>query len=231
MKIEPKFYKNLADNNHCLQAAVMIVLNTLGKEIEWDDVNRMTQYVEGLYSWAGFAALEIAKRISKTKLVSDLDYNRFAELGTEYLKTFWGPEWFELQKQKASPGFERERQMASLLKDTGICECRMITKEEIQASLKNHILIALVDMGLLSGGKTTGHFVVLYNQEGDDFFLHDPGLPPRQSYRARMDTFMLAFKKEAIIIPKGSIPFGADVQRNDPCWCNSGKKFKKCHGR
>jgi len=23
----------------------------------------------------------------------------------------------------------------------------------------------------------------------------------------------------------------ADVGRNDPCWCGSGKKFKKCHGK
>ena len=22
-----------------------------------------------------------------------------------------------------------------------------------------------------------------------------------------------------------------DIGRNDPCWCGSGKKFKKCHGR
>jgi preprotein translocase subunit SecA len=21
-----------------------------------------------------------------------------------------------------------------------------------------------------------------------------------------------------------------DIGRNDPCWCGSGKKFKKCHG-
>ncbi|MBA3333442.1 MAG: SEC-C domain-containing protein, partial [Actinobacteria bacterium] len=21
-----------------------------------------------------------------------------------------------------------------------------------------------------------------------------------------------------------------DLGRNDPCWCGSGKKFKKCHG-
>jgi preprotein translocase subunit SecA len=21
-----------------------------------------------------------------------------------------------------------------------------------------------------------------------------------------------------------------DVGRNDPCWCGSGKKYKKCHG-
>jgi uncharacterized protein YecA (UPF0149 family) len=23
---------------------------------------------------------------------------------------------------------------------------------------------------------------------------------------------------------------GPKVGRNDPCWCGSGKKFKKCHG-
>ena len=23
----------------------------------------------------------------------------------------------------------------------------------------------------------------------------------------------------------------AKLGRNDPCWCGSGKKFKKCHGR
>jgi uncharacterized protein YecA (UPF0149 family) len=24
-------------------------------------------------------------------------------------------------------------------------------------------------------------------------------------------------------------PKEADLQRNDPCWCGSGKKYKKCH--
>ncbi len=30
--------------------------------------------------------------------------------------------------------------------------------------------------------------------------------------------------------PSGAPP-GAKLGRNDPCWCDSGKKFKKCHGR
>jgi preprotein translocase subunit SecA len=25
-------------------------------------------------------------------------------------------------------------------------------------------------------------------------------------------------------------PDGKPIGRNDPCWCGSGKKFKKCHG-
>jgi preprotein translocase subunit SecA len=28
----------------------------------------------------------------------------------------------------------------------------------------------------------------------------------------------------------GQPPEGEKVGRNDPCWCGSGKKFKRCHG-
>ena len=30
---------------------------------------------------------------------------------------------------------------------------------------------------------------------------------------------------------KAALPAGAKIGRNDPCWCGSGKKYKKCHGR
>ena len=29
----------------------------------------------------------------------------------------------------------------------------------------------------------------------------------------------------------GYTPSGARIGRNDPCWCGSGNKYKKCHGR
>jgi preprotein translocase subunit SecA len=28
-----------------------------------------------------------------------------------------------------------------------------------------------------------------------------------------------------------AVPAGAKIGRNDPCWCGSGKKYKRCHGR
>jgi preprotein translocase subunit SecA len=28
----------------------------------------------------------------------------------------------------------------------------------------------------------------------------------------------------------GYTPSGARIGRNDPCWCGSGQKYKKCHG-
>jgi uncharacterized protein YecA (UPF0149 family) len=29
----------------------------------------------------------------------------------------------------------------------------------------------------------------------------------------------------------GYTPSGDRIGRNDPCWCGSGQKYKKCHGR
>jgi preprotein translocase subunit SecA len=29
----------------------------------------------------------------------------------------------------------------------------------------------------------------------------------------------------------GYTPTGERIGRNDPCWCGSGNKYKKCHGR
>jgi preprotein translocase subunit SecA len=29
----------------------------------------------------------------------------------------------------------------------------------------------------------------------------------------------------------GYTPTGARIGRNDACWCGSGQKYKKCHGR
>jgi preprotein translocase subunit SecA len=31
-------------------------------------------------------------------------------------------------------------------------------------------------------------------------------------------------------VRQGYTPSGARIGRNDPCWCGSGQKYKKCHG-
>ncbi|TMB41102.1 MAG: hypothetical protein E6J53_10805, partial [Chloroflexi bacterium] len=44
-------------------------------------------------------------------------------------------------------------------------------------------------------------------------------------------------QRRAAAVGAGSgapVPAGASnakIGRNDPCWCGSGKKFKRCHGR
>lgn len=103
MQKKPEFYPNWEDDNHCLQAAVMIVLNSADSRIDWEAVNQLTQYEDGLYSWASKAAVVIAERISGTRLIGAFDYRKFAEQGTNYLKECWDQSWYDLQSQHASP--------------------------------------------------------------------------------------------------------------------------------
>jgi len=50
----------------------------------------------------------------------------------------------------------------------------------------------------------------------------EPTAPPARNLNAEPETKVPASK----VSPKGR-----EVGRNDPCWCGSGKKFKKCHGK
>jgi preprotein translocase subunit SecA len=42
-------------------------------------------------------------------------------------------------------------------------------------------------------------------------------------------------QRRAVAVGAGETPVAAGAQgkigRNDPCWCGSGKKYKRCHGR
>lgn len=201
-----KFQSNWPDDNHCMQACVKMVLDSLFKKTSWDKVNEMTHYQDSLYSWTPAGAVAINERISGVRMISTLDYQSFADRGEDYLKELWREDqkWFERQKKMATLGFKRERKDAQYLLSHNIFEHREITKEEIERLLKDgYLIIAIVNADLLAGREgSSGHFVLLYKQEGDDFIIHDPGLPPQEAWRMKKDKFMSAFRREAILIPK-----------------------------
>jgi preprotein translocase subunit SecA len=35
---------------------------------------------------------------------------------------------------------------------------------------------------------------------------------------------------EPVVVQQRRVDENEQIGRNDPCWCGSGKKFKKCHG-
>lgn len=206
MKFQPKFFSNTEDGNHCLQASIMIVLNTLGHEISWEEVNKMTQYKDGLYSWTPRGVVALAEKIPGTKIISNFDYKEFASDGLSYLRECWRPEWFEKQKENASKGFKREQNFAKeLIQRENLFEHRNIKKEEIENLLNGNLVIALVNSKKLRGESgEAGHFVVVYAENGDDFVLHDPGLPPVEAWGVSKSLFMQAFENELISIPKAN---------------------------
>lgn len=203
MKFEPKFYQNSEDDNHCLQASVMMVLNTLNGPVDWDEVNEMTRYEDGLYSWSSKAAVALAEYIEGIKLKSDFNFKEFAISGENYLEKAWDTEWLDKQREKASPGFKREQNFAKELIAKNLFEKGSVDKEEIEKLLSENLIIALVDFFKLVGKEgMAGHFVVLYGADENSFLLHDPGLPPRANWAVNKNYFMKAFRNDLIVVPK-----------------------------
>lgn len=94
--------------------------------------------------------------------------------------------WFDLQKQHASPNFAKEQNTAKELIQLKLYEQRVLTLKEIDHLLINNLLIALVDAGQLSGkDKPAGHFVLVYNSSEKFFNIHDPGLPHRKVFKKK----------------------------------------------
>ena len=57
------------------------------------------------------------------------------------------------------------------------------------------------------------------------------GVPADPMARARSETGGNGRATPAGGARPGFTPTGARIGRNDPCWCGSGQKYKKCHGR
>ncbi len=200
--MSPKFYKNLDDNLHCLQAALLTALNSAGFNFTWEDMDEFTEFDKKLYSWGSVAVANIHKLVPGIKFYSSNDHRKFAEEGEEHMKKEMDPKWFEVQKKHASAGFIRERRASKYIADHNLAIRDKVDLGVISRSLDDYFAIALIDVGEIDGGSSGGHFLVIFDQTEDTFIAHDPGLPPKENWNIRKDLFMKAFKKSLILIPK-----------------------------
>jgi hypothetical protein len=201
----PPFFGNKKDDNHCVQGALLIVLNALGYNKGWRFVDELTDYEDGLWTWFPIAAVAMNKIVPGTRVISNVDYVQFASRGEEFFHEHNRdhPEWFNNQKEHASPGFRKEQSAAIALVASEHFEQRHLTLEDIERLVIDNFVIALVDSGRLAReGRSYAHSVVVYASEGGHFVLHDPGLPRRPALRVEKSVFMAAFKNELIAIPR-----------------------------
>ena len=230
--IKPPFYPN-PDNNHCLQCAVRMAHNFLSAErIDGSNVDSETEYDPHYYTWTVAGAKFLARRFPGVRLLTceTFDYGRFRTEGEAYLETVWSRPRLENQKANASPTFEREKGMVADFLGHGTIEYVQFTPALFEVLTQDNLLVAQVNWNALyqQAGETT-HFVLLYEQHGADFELHDPGPPGREGIRIPGNTFLASFRGELIAIPAPEWR-KKEAGRNEPCPCGSGKKYTKCHG-
>ena len=54
--------------------------------------------------------------------------------------------------------------------------------------------------------------------------------PHTTAYGIAADIFQAKLKELLPHVERRHVDEREQIGRNDPCWCGSGKKFKKCHG-
>jgi hypothetical protein len=124
----------------------------------------------------------LSKYVRGVKLYSGLDYDRFAREGEAFLTQAWDRDWFNVQKKNASPGFVREQAAAKAFVAGNAFEHRRLGREELFSALDNHLIIQLTRVDMLYPGQAVGgQFILLYANDDDAVWVHDPGLLPHRA--------------------------------------------------
>lgn len=137
MKHSPKFFKNF-DNNHCLQVRMQMAFESLGVSKSIDEIEKLTDYDKDKWTWTFMAVKPLADQFLGTKMISNMDYSKFAEEGEQFYREHnkSDPARFKNQKAHASPGFAEEREKAKILNSSGLIENRRLDRSRHQKIFK-----------------------------------------------------------------------------------------------
>lgn len=99
-----KFYGNIADNNHCLQACVKMLLSFYFPKKKFDDsvIDKKTLQ-KGGHTWFPPVVCWLDELGLRTQLfcpVLGFDYKHFADSGEKYLKQKWTDERYQKEKKQ-----------------------------------------------------------------------------------------------------------------------------------
>jgi hypothetical protein len=196
MKKAPPFYPNTADDTHCYQAALRMVLKHFKPEEEytWEELEKLTAKVEGLWTWPTQGLINLYSMGFEVIDVDDFNIEQFIEQGGEYLIKKYGKEVGELQINHSD--IAQEQRIFSEYLELKIHQERLPTLEEIKRYLDEDFLVGCnVNAYMLENEEGyAGHFVVLYDYDKEGFLLHDPGLPPQPERKISFEQFCKAWE-------------------------------------
>lgn len=176
------FYPNTADNTHCFQAALRMLLKYYfpDEEYSWEQLERLTHKPEGKWTWAFSGLAYMKKKGLEVIHQSTMDYILFARDGRDYLQSYFTPQNLAVQDQYTD--LDAAQADAKDYIDSGV-EIRNTypTYEDLQKFYDDdYLLICYVNKK---------HFVVVYCVTDNDVYLHNPGLPPAESQRMLKEAF------------------------------------------
>jgi hypothetical protein len=188
------FFSN-PDNTHCFQASIRMILGYYmpGAKYTWEVLDKLTGKKEGLWTWPLFAMIQLKNRGFDVVNIEDFDYNRFSKEGDTYIKERYGEEVGTAQIEHSDIPYEMKN--AELFMKEFEFKPRVPDLQDIGKLLEDGYLVicnvnscALDDLPGYSG-----HFVVIYQINSSHLFIHDPGLPPRESRKVAHDKFVMSW--------------------------------------
>jgi hypothetical protein len=172
------FYSNRKGNNSCMLACFRAALEYLqDKPYTWKELEKLTGYRPKRAAWTVKIWTELADELD-IRMIEGFDYARYHKEGEAYLHTFLKPEEVAWQLQQSNLAQIRPL-IPEFLKRVRY-EKRSPGLQDIDNMLDDGYLVVVgLNSKLLNGQKGyTAHMVLVHDREGDEYIIHDPGLPP-----------------------------------------------------
>jgi hypothetical protein len=189
------FYANTADNTHCFQAALKMVLTYFSPEhnYSYEELEKMTAKKEGGWTWPIASMIWLSQNGFEVQDIELFDYEEFAEKGKEYLLEKFGNEISEAQDTFSD--LEQEQKFSKELSNFVTVQMRTPTTKEIVTFLnEGYLLICNINSAKLKDeAGYYPHSIVVTGYENEKLFLHNPGLPSQENQLVSTEKFEKAW--------------------------------------
>jgi len=195
VKLKVPFYSNTPDDTHCFQAVIRMVLKYFlpKQEYSWKQLEKMTAKKKDLWTWPMQGLMNLKKIGFDVINMEDFNYGRFSREGNKYLIEKFGKEVGESQIKHSD--ILQERRIAKEFVKVFGEETTLPAITDIKKLLrKGYLVVCNVNSKALDDkGGYTGHFVLVFGFDGENLYLHDPGLPPRKNRKVPIKRFIKAW--------------------------------------
>jgi len=179
-QLEVPFYSNAPDNMHCFEANLKMTLKYFwpDENYSWEDLEKITHKVTGLYTWPLAALLWIQEKGAEIINIECFEYEKFIEKGGEYIRESFGDEVADTQIKYSDIAQEQELAKDFIKKINTRFEIPTINaiKELI---LNNYVVICTVNSKKMNGlDGYASHSIIVKGYDENGFIIHNPGIPP-----------------------------------------------------
>lgn len=177
------FYPNHEDNMHCAVAVYRMLFDYYQhREISWEEMDKMAGFEDHKAAWTVTIWERMSNQGFDIRMIENFDYHRYMQEGEAYLHVYLDDEQYQWQVEHTNI-LAMQPYIPSFLEKVKV-ESRSPMLSDIDAMLDDDRLVFLTlnSRALNDRPGYVSHAVLIIAKDGDEYIMHDPGLPP-QPYR------------------------------------------------